>query len=84
MQLHAVALRRARFGASMPGGGDDMFYSFNMGPLHFVSINTEFYYYLNYGVSQVPLAVLCSVLCAVSSALTLYCVQFVLCAVYSE
>ena len=26
--------------------GLDMFYSFNVGPIHFVSINTEFYYFL--------------------------------------
>ena len=25
----------------------NMFYSFNLGPIHFVSINTEYYYYLD-------------------------------------
>ena len=25
----------------------DMFYSFNLGPIHFVSINTEYYYYMD-------------------------------------
>ena len=28
-----------------PEQGKDMFYSFNLGPIHFVSINTEYYYY---------------------------------------
>jgi len=27
----------------------DMYYSFNLGPVHFISIDTEFYYYVNYG-----------------------------------
>jgi len=44
---------RARFGGSMPGRQEDMFFSFDLGPVHFVSISTEFYYYLNFGVSQV-------------------------------
>ena len=30
-----------------------MFYSFDMGPVHFISINTEYYYFLNYGGVQV-------------------------------
>merc|ERR1712226_1232942 len=25
----------------------DMFYSFNLGPIHFVSINTEYYYFMD-------------------------------------
>ena len=29
-----------------------MFYSWNTGPVHFISINTEFYYYLNFGAAQ--------------------------------
>ena len=29
-----------------------MFYSWNTGPVHFISINTEFYYYLNFGATQ--------------------------------
>jgi len=41
---------KARF--SMPGG-DNMYYSFDLGPVHFVSISTEFYYFLNYGLKQV-------------------------------
>ncbi len=30
-----------------------MFYSFNLGPAHFVSLNTEAYYYLYYGIHPV-------------------------------
>ncbi|XP_026332563.1 acid phosphatase type 7-like isoform X2 [Hyposmocoma kahamanoa] len=29
---------------------ESMFYSWNIGPIHFVSINTEAYYFLNYGL----------------------------------
>ena len=25
----------------------DMFYSFNLGPIHFISINTEYYYFMD-------------------------------------
>lgn len=35
----------------MPGDTQSMYYSFNMGPIHFISFSTEFYYYLNYGMS---------------------------------
>lgn len=38
---------RARF--SMPGPYENMMYSFNMGPIHFISFSTEYYYYLRYG-----------------------------------
>ncbi|KAH8273336.1 hypothetical protein KR018_000638 [Drosophila ironensis] len=41
---------RARF--SMPGGTDNMFYSFDLGPVHFIGISTEVYYFLNYGVKS--------------------------------
>ena len=43
---------KARF--NMPGDeNNNMFFSFDIGPLHFVSISTEFYYFLNYGMQQV-------------------------------
>ncbi|XP_016978655.1 acid phosphatase type 7 isoform X4 [Drosophila rhopaloa] len=38
---------RARF--NMPGETDSLWYSFNLGPVHFVSISTEVYYFLSYG-----------------------------------
>ena len=31
----------------------NMFFSFDMGLVHFVSVSTEFYYFLNYGLIQV-------------------------------
>ena len=31
----------------------DMYYSFDLGPVHFVSISTEFYYFLNFGIHTV-------------------------------
>nr|XP_044252206.1 acid phosphatase type 7 isoform X3 [Drosophila takahashii] len=38
---------RARF--NMPGETDSLWYSFNLGPVHFVSFSTEVYYFLGYG-----------------------------------
>jgi len=38
---------RARF--NMPGETDSLWYSFNLGPVHFVSFSTEVYYFLSYG-----------------------------------
>ena len=39
---------------TMPEGQfGDMYYSFDAGPVHFVSISTEFYYYLNFGIHTV-------------------------------
>ena len=38
----------------MPGGsGDGMFYSYNVGPVHFVSFSSEYYYFVNYGWEQI-------------------------------
>lgn len=37
----------------MPGGYENMMYSFNLGPAHFISISTEFYYFLYYGIKPV-------------------------------
>ncbi|CAD6208214.1 GSCOCG00010467001-RA-CDS [Cotesia congregata] len=41
---------RARF--SMPGNSEGLWYSFNMGPVHFIAIETEAYYFMNYGIKQ--------------------------------
>jgi hypothetical protein len=42
---------RARF--SMPGSSEGLWYSFNMGPVHFISVSTEVYYFLEYGLKLV-------------------------------
>lgn len=39
----------------MPGGYENMMYSFDLGPAHFISITTEFYYFLYYGIKPVVL-----------------------------
>ncbi|XP_011874902.1 PREDICTED: iron/zinc purple acid phosphatase-like protein isoform X2 [Vollenhovia emeryi] len=41
---------RARF--TMPGDSEGLWYSFNIGPVHFVAIETEAYYFMNYGIKQ--------------------------------
>lgn len=39
---------RERF--SMPGKSENLWYSFDLGPVHFIAITTEVYYFLNYGI----------------------------------
>lgn len=39
---------RTRF--NMPGDSEGLWYSFNMGPVHFISISTEVYYFTQYGL----------------------------------
>ncbi|KAL3281560.1 hypothetical protein HHI36_004768 [Cryptolaemus montrouzieri] len=39
-----------RYRFNMPNGNNFLSYSFNMGPLHIISISTEVYYFLNYGI----------------------------------
>lgn len=35
----------------MPNGNsENLFYSFNMGPVHFIGFSTEVYYFMNYGI----------------------------------
>lgn len=36
----------------MPGDSEGLWYSFNIGPVHFVAIETEAYYFMNYGIKQ--------------------------------
>lgn len=36
----------------MPGDSEGLWYSFNLGPAHFVAIETEAYYFMNYGIKQ--------------------------------
>ncbi|XP_014275560.1 acid phosphatase type 7 [Halyomorpha halys] len=42
---------RERF--TMPGDSENLFYSFNLGPAHFLSFTSEAYYFLNYGFQTV-------------------------------
>lgn len=34
----------------MPGDSEGLWYSFNVGPVHFIAIETEAYYFMNYGI----------------------------------
>jgi len=36
----------------MPGDSEGLWYSFNIGPVHFIAIETEAYYFMNYGIKQ--------------------------------
>jgi len=36
----------------MPGNSEGLWYSFNLGPAHFIAIETEAYYFMNYGIKQ--------------------------------
>ncbi|KAB0800087.1 hypothetical protein PPYR_07967 [Photinus pyralis] len=42
---------RERF--SMPGGSESFMYSFDLGPLHIISISTEVYYFMNFGMKPI-------------------------------
>ncbi|KAF2900593.1 hypothetical protein ILUMI_05593 [Ignelater luminosus] len=42
---------RNRF--SMPSGQESYWYSFDIGPLHIISISTEVYYFVHYGIKSV-------------------------------
>ena len=37
----------------MPGNSEGIFYSFNLGLAHIISLSTEVYYYTNYGYDQI-------------------------------
>lgn len=37
----------------MPGPDSSLFYSFDLGPVHFVSISTEVYYFTRYGLKLI-------------------------------
>ncbi|XP_026288877.1 acid phosphatase type 7 [Frankliniella occidentalis] len=49
-QTYNFSNYRARF--SMPGESEGLWYSFDMGPVHFVALSTEVYYNFNYGMKQ--------------------------------
>lgn len=34
----------------MPGGTENLMYSFNLGPVHFIGFTTEAYYFLKFGI----------------------------------
>lgn len=50
LQNHFSNFSNYRYRFGMPGNTDSLYYSFNMGPVHFIAISTELYYFLNYGL----------------------------------
>lgn len=38
---------------TMPGGEANLFYSYDLGPVHFIGYSTEFYFYVEYGWLQI-------------------------------
>ncbi|EDO41233.1 predicted protein [Nematostella vectensis] len=42
-----------RFRFSMPGNTESLYYSFNIGPVHLISISTEFYFFTDYGLELI-------------------------------
>ncbi|KAJ8940375.1 hypothetical protein NQ318_015768 [Aromia moschata] len=47
-EMYNFSNYRERF--NMPGGHDSYMFSINIGPMHIISISTEVYYFLNYGI----------------------------------
>merc|ERR1711990_1166929 len=44
---------KARFTMPKNGDGENMYYSYDVGPAHVVSYSTEFYYWIGYGWKQI-------------------------------
>lgn len=50
-QAHNFSHYKSRF--NMPGNSENLFYSYDVGPIHFISFSTEVYYFLEYGIKSV-------------------------------
>lgn len=50
-QMYNFSNYKNRF--TMPHTDDNMFYSFDIGPVHFIAVSTEFYFFLEYGLKQI-------------------------------